>query len=150
MPVLMITVEPARAMRVEFAKWAVRQTPKVRTCSPSAFAVPPGLFTHMPEALLIGSTVDGHPYRSPEEDAALAAASQWRTAVPGEPLPEVPEAAYAPDAVQLPGPEHRPAPAEAAPSEGEGAAITCDVCSRPFTTARGRDTHRRQAHPEAD
>ncbi len=146
----MITVQPSSTMRVEFAKWAVRQTPKVRTCAPSAFSVPPHLFTHMPEELLIGATVDGHPYRSPLEDEALAAASQWHTGVPGEPLPEVPEAAYGPDAVQLPEPEQRPAPAGAAPSEGEGAAIVCDVCSRPFGTARGRDTHRRQAHPEVE
>lgn len=148
----MITVEPARAMRVEFAKWAVRQTPKVRTCSPHAFSVPPRLFTHMPEELLIGSIVDGHAYRSPLEEEALAAASQERTAAPGEPLSEVREAAYAPDAVVLPEPEpeQRPAPADAAPSEGEGAAIVCDVCSRPFGTVRGRDTHRRQAHPEVN
>ncbi|MEU0058681.1 hypothetical protein [Streptomyces sp. NPDC006334] len=148
MPML-ITVQPARDVRVQFATWAVRQTPKVRTCSPTAFAVPPDLFTHMPEELLVGSIVDGHPYRSPLEDEALAPAPQERTPVPGEPQPELLEEAYGPDAVELPGSEQRPAPA-AAPSEGEGAAFTCDVCLRPFGTVRGRDTHRRQAHPEVD
>ncbi|MDX3067086.1 hypothetical protein PV518_33765 [Streptomyces sp. ND04-05B] len=148
----MITVQPVSTLRVEFAKWAVQQTPKVRTCSPHAFAVPPHLFTHMPEELLVGSTVDGHPYRSPLEDEAPAEEPEWLTAVPGEPLPEVPETAYGPDAVPLPvpEPEQRPAPAGAAPSEGKGAAFNCEVCSRPFATSRGRDTHRRQAHPEVN
>jgi hypothetical protein len=145
----MITVQPTREQRVAFAKWAVQQTPKVRTCSPSAFTVPEALFTHMPEELLVGSTVDGHPYRSPLEEEPAVAEPQWHEAVPGEPLPEVPEEAYGPDAVALPEPVRQPAPV-AAHSEGESAAITCDVCSRPFTTSRGRDTHRRQAHPEVD
>ncbi|MER6632311.1 hypothetical protein ABT301_29525 [Streptomyces sp. NPDC000987] len=147
---LMITVQPAAAMRVEFAKWAVRQTPKVRTCAPTAFAVPPRLFTHMPENLLIGSIVDGHLYRSPLEDEALAAAAEWHTAVPGEALPELPGEAYGPDTAQLPTPDPEPVPADVAPSEGEGAGFVCDVCARPFGTVRGRDTHRRQAHQEGD
>ncbi|MEU2264936.1 hypothetical protein ABZ568_00480 [Streptomyces olindensis] len=149
----MIRVQPARERRVDFAQWAIEQTPMVRTCSHIEYAVPPGLFTHMPEELLIGSLVDGHPYRSPVEEESTAATSQWVTGVPGEPLPEVPEEAYGPEAVPLsepePEPELEPAPA-AAPSEGEDAAVTCDVCSRPFSTPRGRDTHRRQAHPEVD
>lgn len=176
MSVNMITVQPAPESRVEFARWAVAQTPKIRTCSPNAFAVPPHLFTDVPEELLIDSLVDGHRYRSPLEDEALAEASQWIIGIPGEPLPPVPETAYGPDAVPLPEPERQLAattpetveaamtavqvamdvahankeqPAGAAPSDGEDATPVCDVCDRPFTTQRGRDTHRRQAHPEA-
>lgn len=167
-----IKVQPVRDLRVDFARWAVAQTPKVRTCSTSEFAVPPQLFTHMPERLLVGSVVDGHPYVSPAGDET----PEPLTTIPGEPLPPVPDFAYPPGAVPLPEQERQLAttspatvdaartavlvaadlaatnheqPAGAAPLEGEGAAITCDVCGRPFGTPRGRDTHRRQAHPEA-
>ncbi|MFF6801133.1 hypothetical protein [Streptomyces sp. NPDC012616] len=173
----MIKVRPARELRVAFARWAVAQTPKVRTCSTNEFEVPPRLFTYAPEELLIGSIVDGHRYRSPLEDERLAAASQVRTGIPEEPLPLLPDSAYGPDAVSLPEPERQlaatspataraamtaavvavdvaaanqqPATPGAAPSEGEGADIVCGVCTRPFTTKRGLDMHRRQAHPEA-
>ncbi|MGY4744150.1 hypothetical protein [Streptomyces sp. ATMOS53] len=173
----LIRVQPTPELRVAFARWAVAQTPKVRTCSTNEFAVPPALFTYAPEELLIGSIVDGHRYRSPLEDERLAAAAEWHTAIPGEALPPVPDSAYGPDAVPLPEPERQlaatstatveaamtaaviavdlaaanqqSATATAAPSEGEGADIVCDVCERPFTTKRGRDMHRRQAHPEA-
>ncbi|MER6557892.1 hypothetical protein ABT300_09015 [Streptomyces sp. NPDC001027] len=173
----MIRVQPAPEVRVAFARWAVAQRPKVRTYSTNEFAVPPALFTWAPEELLIGSVVDGHRYRSPLEDERLAAASEVHTGIPGEALPLLPDSAYGPDAVPLPEPERQlaatsPAAVEAAttadvvavevasadqqaastaaaPSEGEGAGLTCDVCTRPFTTRRGRDMHRRQAHPEA-
>lgn len=174
----MIKVQPARELRVDFARWAVAQSPKVRTCSTMDFAVPPALFTHMPEELLTGSVVDGHPYRSPVEDEALTEAPGWLTGIPGEPLPPLPDSEYGPDAVPLPEPERQfaatspatvqaamtaavvavdlaaanqeqPAIPTAAPSDGDGAGIVCDVCNRPFTTKRGRDMHRRQAHPEA-
>ncbi|MGO4428327.1 hypothetical protein AB4Z54_58805, partial [Streptomyces sp. MCAF7] len=87
----MITVRPVRELRVDFARWAVVQTPKVRTCSTTEFAVPERLFTHMPERLLIGSLVDGHQYVSPAEDERPETeAPELLTAVPGEPLPPVP------------------------------------------------------------
>lgn len=38
---------------------------------------------------------------------------------------------------------------QGADSSGEGGSITCDVCDRSAKSERGRDTHRRQAHPEA-
>ncbi|MFI1703044.1 hypothetical protein [Streptomyces griseoruber] len=165
----MIKVQPVRELRVAFARWAVAQTSKVRTCSTSEFAVPPHLFTHMPERLLIGSVVDGHPYVSPADDETM----QWRTAVPGEPLPPVPDSEYPPGAVQLPEPERQlaattPETVEAAltavlvatevaaggdsstpADEPEGPPYACGLCPREFTTARGRDTHRRQVHREA-
>jgi hypothetical protein len=60
-----IHVQPRRDVRVAFARWAVAQQPKVRTVSADAFGVPAHLFTDMPEGLLRGSLVDGHPYVSP-------------------------------------------------------------------------------------
>lgn len=79
-----------------------------------------------------------------------------RTAVLGEALPLVPEPVYSPDSIPLPPPEPELAdePADeqlragGAPSEREGAPYACDVCARSFASSRGRDTHRRQVHPE--
>ncbi|MGJ3558859.1 hypothetical protein ACR6C2_07720 [Streptomyces sp. INA 01156] len=126
----------------------------MRTASPQAFAAPHPLFTGMPEPLLIGATVDGHRYVSPDEDQEptepadgpelLGVDLPEREGIPGQPLPEVPDEAYPPDAKPLPPPDF--APLEDAPADDDG--ITCDVCSRPFKSERGRDTHRRQAHPE--
>lgn len=134
---VLIRVQPTRARLIDFARWAVAQTPKVRTVSTNTFAVPQHLFTDMPEPLLIGSIVDGHHYVSPDEDEQPASSE-----------------AIGPDSTPL-GPQDF-APLEDAPTEDDdsdasdqGDDLTCDVCSRPFTTARGRDTHRRQAHPEA-
>jgi hypothetical protein len=151
----LITVRPAQALRVDFARWAVAQNPNVRTCSASDFAVPAHLFMHMPERLLIGSTVDGHRYVPVADPEPLTASEDapdgFREALPGEPLPSVPDSAYGPDAVPLDA-------LPTADEEGnrrsdqdvaEGPPYACDLCPRDFTTARGRDTHRRQAHPEA-
>lgn len=66
----MIHVEPVRELRREFAVWATAQDPKVMTVSPSAFAVPDGLYVDVPEVLLVGARVDGHRYVSPTEDGA--------------------------------------------------------------------------------
>lgn len=112
---LTIRVKPAAGLRVAFAKWAIAQTPKVDKCSHVEFCVPPHLFTHMPEELLIGSLVDGHPYVSPDDHPADALA-----------MPE---------------------PADGTATEGQQE-FACDLCGRPFPTERGRNTHRRQAHPE--
>ncbi len=122
----------------------------MRTVSTNTFAVPPHLFTHMPEPLLIGSIVDGHHYVAPDEDQPPASIE----AVPGQPLPEVPADAHGPDSMPLAPPDFAPledAPTEDddSPASAQGDDLACDVCHRPFTTARGRDTHRRQAHPEA-
>ncbi|MER6975702.1 hypothetical protein [Streptomyces carpinensis] len=169
MPPELIRVQPATALRRDFAVWAVAQRPKVRTVSQSVFAVPADQFVKMPERLLIGSVVDGHRYISPDEDQAQPAADTAAAellgvglpeveGIPGEPLPEVPAEAYGPDSTPLPPPEFAPledAPAEDDDSDGSdsgdetGDGFTCDVCSRPFKSERGRDTHRRQAHPEA-
>lgn len=160
----LIRVQPAAALRREFAVWAVAQRPKVRTASHTEFTVPADQFVHMPEHLLVGSIVDGHRYVSPDEDAqALQEPDDSLGAellgvgllegVPGQPLPEVPAEAYGPDSVPL-----REAPADNSDSsdpagdnddQGDGGELLCDVCDRPFKSERGRDTHRRQAHPEA-
>ncbi|WP_411092316.1 hypothetical protein [Streptomyces sp. 049-1] len=66
----MIIVKPERSRLVAFARWATAQTPKVRTVGLAEFGVPPDLFVHAPEEVLIGALVDGHRYVSPSEDAA--------------------------------------------------------------------------------
>ncbi|CAL9537714.1 hypothetical protein [Streptomyces sp. enrichment culture] len=142
-----IRVQPTRDNRVPFAGWACKQNPKVRTVSPQAFAVPHHLFTGIPERLLIGALVDGHRYVSPEEDELLGVFQPEREGIPGEPLPELPDEAGPPDAVPLPAPDY--APLEDAPADHRKDSLACDVCDRPFKSERGRDTHRRQAHPEA-
>ncbi|MEV6738710.1 hypothetical protein AB0N14_17965 [Streptomyces sp. NPDC051104] len=175
MPPELIRVQPTAALRREFAAWAVAQQPKVRTVSHTVFAVPANQFIHMPEHLLIGSIVDGHRYVSPDEDQEqpveqtggaelLGVGLPEREGIPGQPLPEVPAETYGPDSVPLTPPEF--APLEDAPAgdedgsdssdpgdenndQAEDGGFTCDVCNRPFKSERGRDTHRRQAHPEA-
>ncbi|MFI2300166.1 hypothetical protein ACH5AL_15185 [Actinacidiphila glaucinigra] len=156
----LIHIQPVRARRVDFARWAVAQLPKVSTVGPHTFAVPARLFPDIAEELLIGALVDGRPYVSP--DADQAAASPEREGIPGEPLPPVPDAAYPPDAAALPPPDF--APLDDAPASDEGDSdgsdsssdeapnadgrFLCDGCGRDFSTKRGRDLHRRQAHPE--
>ncbi|MET9321994.1 hypothetical protein ABZX75_17635 [Streptomyces sp. NPDC003038] len=158
----MIEVEPAHELRVAFARWAVAQTPKPYTVGPNTFAVPAELFTVAPEEILIGARVDGHQYISPDVDEQEASEhvellgvataeglagglEQERIAVPGEPLPEVPPAAYPPGSVPLEEPGSDSSTPQADGVEG---AFPCDLCARTFTTERGRDHHRRQKHPE--
>ncbi|MFD5788579.1 hypothetical protein ACFWH1_18395 [Streptomyces sp. NPDC127037] len=136
-----IQIRPTPAQRVEFARWAVAQTPKVRTVGPATFSVPAALFAGMPESVLIGATVDGHRYVSPDEDQEQAGEllgvatpegfNETPAAEPGEPLPEEPAPGTAGER-------------EAAP---EGV-FPCSGCDREFTTERGRDAHQRQKHAE--
>jgi hypothetical protein len=153
-----IRVQPAPARRQEFAQWAVAQAPKIRTCSGSEFAVPAGLFADAPEQLLIGALVDGHRYvpvipdvepepPHPPPSAPPTPDTEWQPpllpeqeAIPGEPLPELPDSAYGPDAVLL-----EPAPLDDRPS----APYACGDCDRTFNKDRGLAMHRRQAHPES-
>ncbi|MER6367432.1 hypothetical protein ABT255_03465 [Streptomyces mirabilis] len=150
-----ITVQPARDLRTAFARWAVAQDPKVRTVSPVDFAVPYGLFTSVPEQLLVGAVVDGHAYVIPDEPEPTDPASGLvllgvdqpeREGIPGEPLPEVPVEAYPPDAVPL---DVQPADvsdrSDAAAEDGQP---KCPDCDRPFKSDRALAAHRRQAHPE--
>lgn len=103
----MIQVQPLPHRRQDFARWAVAQTPKVRTTSTHHFAIPAGLYADVPEELLIGSLVDGHRYVSPDEDAAAGGARLLDCGLCHEedgqevhPHPECPERAAA-DAVAL-------------------------------------------------
>ncbi|MFD3978256.1 hypothetical protein ACFWR6_06685 [Streptomyces griseus] len=68
----------------------------------------------------------------------VATEEGFREAAPGEPLPEVPAEAYGPDAVPIPAAD----PDEAV----EG--FPCPDCGKPFSSARGRDTHQRMKHGE--
>ncbi|MFI9026305.1 C2H2-type zinc finger protein [Streptomyces sp. NPDC053560] len=162
----MIHVEPARESRIALARWAVAQTPKVGTAGPNTFAVPADLFTHMPEALLIGARVDGHRYVSPDEDASASAGEGAAEAeltgvarpeglvasTPGEATSDAPEG---PD-----GPETTPPAAvdsgQETPALESGSApdddgeYRCDICGRPFASERGRTTHIRRAHPDGE
>ncbi|MFJ1695663.1 hypothetical protein ACIOHC_11010 [Streptomyces sp. NPDC088252] len=77
-------------------------------------------------------------------------------AVVGGALPEVPASAYGPDSVPLAPAETEdpttftdPAGSGAGDDNGQDGPLPCPDCSRTFTTARGRDSHRRQIHPEA-
>ncbi|MFF5968268.1 hypothetical protein ACFY64_32000 [Streptomyces collinus] len=161
MPPDLIHVRPTPELRRDFAEWAVAQVPKVRTVSSTVFAVPAALFTDVPERLLIGSLVDGHRYISPDEDQQQAAPGSAgddllgvylpeREAVPGEPLPELPDEAYAPDATPLDA-----TPADDGSDESDQSDRTADTgkptcadCGRPFKSDRALNSHRRQAHPE--
>lgn len=167
----MILVTPARELRRAFAGWAVDQDPKVRTASSLEFAVPAALFTTIPEALLIGSTVDGHRYVSPDEDAAggmvLVGEDGPETVVPlapgsvlvGVATDEGFRPPIEPMREAVPGEELPPVPDEAygpdAVELDEAPAIepddkTCPACGRTFSSSRGRDTHQRQAHPDTE
>lgn len=120
----MIQVQPTPELRRAFAVWATEQRPKVRTVSTTAFAVPAELFAAAPEEVLIGALVDGHRYVSPVEDEANGQEAGSELPVPDD-----------------------SDPGDQADDKPEGV-FPCPGCDREFTTARGRDAHRRQAHPE--
>ncbi|MCM1964841.1 hypothetical protein [Streptomyces sp. G1] len=161
---IVIRVTPAAGLRQAFAAWAVQQRPKVRTVSSRSFAVPPKLFTALPEELLLGSYVDGHPYVPvpPEEEPEAPAVLPERECsgrCTGH-LPDLPAEAYPPDAVLLdlvgaeaepphPPPADEPdsAPADTDPGT-PGTACPEPECGRTFDTARGLATHAR-AHAKA-
>ncbi|MFF2612370.1 hypothetical protein [Kitasatospora sp. NPDC058046] len=115
----MIRVRPAASCLRAFAAWAVAQDPKLRTVSAAEFAVPVELFPVVPEDVLAGAVIDGFPYEPPGEAPVESSAP--------EPAVEVSAAAGSP----------------------AGSGAVCDECGRGFSSARGLDTHRRQAHPEA-
>lgn len=171
-----IRIRPTAALRVEFAQWAVAQRPKVDTVGIHEFGVPARLLAGMPESILIGSTVDGHRYASPEEDATLGrpgpgASGPAVLAAVGESVPETVIPLNRPDrsrqlaetsgleqllGTAVPGPSTGAATPDGDRSDstsnkaGEvGGGNSCDVCQRTFSTSRGRDAHRRQVHPEA-
>ncbi|MFF4755560.1 hypothetical protein ACWD5R_31965 [Streptomyces sp. NPDC002514] len=162
----MIEVQPTREQRRAFAAWAVAQLPKIRTVGINAFAVPAALFTEAPEEVLIGALVDGHHYVSPDEEngdevpphpectasatelVGVATPGGLREVMPGQPLPTAIAEADGPDSPPLPGPFENSDSNDRAVEVPEGV-FPCDGCDREFTSARGRETHRRQKHAEA-
>ncbi|MFF2964232.1 hypothetical protein ACFVT1_36315 [Streptomyces sp. NPDC057963] len=85
--------------------------------------------------------------------AAVEAALTEHQATPGDALQEVPATAYATETVPLDPPSSdrsysTPGDEEHPDQEGPGP-YPCPLCTRDFTTVRGRDSHRRQVHPEA-
>lgn len=117
----MIRVEPALDRRECFARWAVAQTPKIRTADHNAFSVPADLFTLAPEETLLGALVDGRPYISPDEELTGYVHPE-RDGISGGWLPEVPPEAYGPDSVPLDF-----APLEDAPAGDEDDQAAGDV-----------------------
>lgn len=141
-----IRIRPADGLRQDFARWAVAQQPKVRTCSTHEFAVPAGLYTHMPDELLVGALVDGHLYVPVEEAHASGTpepepgpAEAERVAEPGELLPDADPSGYPEDAQPL----------DPAETVGEPERVRCGDCPKDFANARALKAHRRQVHPEA-
>jgi hypothetical protein len=134
----MIRVEPARSQRVAFARWAVQQTPKIRTVSATEFACPRDLFIWVPDELLVGAIVDGHRYISPEEVEDPTPDGEESAAAPLDPAPEPDEPGTAANAAQT-----------AVQGAEDGPPYACGICDRELATVRGRDAHRRQAHPGA-
>ncbi|MFD7964356.1 hypothetical protein ACFV5J_26520 [Streptomyces zaomyceticus] len=156
-------IQPAQEQRRAFARWAVAQDPMLRTVGPNTFEVPAEAFAQAPEEILIGAMVNGHRYVSPEEDAREGRAAPGENApetehgaplpeqeaVPGEPLPELPDTAYGPDAVPLDPSDAEGEEAEAGATTDEAVPYGCDVCPKTFSSERGRDSHRRIKHAGA-
>lgn len=153
-----IRIRPAVALRRDFAAWAVVQRPKVRTCGPEAFAVPAPLYVQMPEALLLGATVDGQSYVPVADtvDTPELPQAEPKSEAPG--LPAAPTsdvllgvataAGFAEERTAVPG-EILPAPGEGdEPTEQPDGVFPCDGCDRQFASKRGLRAHRRQAHGE--
>ena len=149
----MIEVQPAPVVLRDFARWATAQTPKVRTVSPHAFAVPDDLFVQAPEELLIGALVDGRRYRSPDEDAMVGTpppgAELLGVATPGfTPAPGDPEADAA-AMVAATSPEAIQAAMTAAVTAADLAASNAEpaTCPIPATTSRPPATSPRASSP---
>lgn len=137
----LIRIQPATARRRAFARWATAQELKVRTVGINTFAVPAPLFVEAPEDVLVGALIDGHRYVSPEEDAREGRAA------PGELLGVATPEGFSQTGT---GPHTGAVPDEEIPDEApdETGMFGCDLCPREFITERGRDSHRRQVHPE--
>lgn len=65
-----VEIQPATAQRRAFAQWARSQNPRIETASATTSRVPVALFTSIPEEILVGSKIDGTPYRSVIEGLA--------------------------------------------------------------------------------
>lgn len=128
----LIRVQPLPELRRPFARWAVAQRPKVRTVSVHTFGVPAQLFADMPEDLLIGARVDGHPYISPLDGTGAVEAA-------GAGAPEL-------TGVDTP-PVHRPGPASGRP-RSDGGLVAVDYATVEDTPADAVSSTATPAPPE--
>ncbi|MEU9576303.1 hypothetical protein [Streptomyces chilikensis] len=162
----MIPVRPDRLLRVEFARWAVAQTPKIRTVSTDTFAVPPHLYPEIPEHLLVGAVVEGEVYVPVASVAAdtdpddpdpgpndvhgdVSASTTPSGIVPvtsADSGPDRPDSDPDPraDTADVPTPAEEPVEAPGSPVDD----LQCPDCTRSFSTLAGLSSHRRHAHPQ--
>jgi hypothetical protein len=59
-----VDVVPAASQRAAFATWAISQDPPLNTNGHESFGVPLKLLPDVPEDVLDGALIDGHPYRA--------------------------------------------------------------------------------------
>lgn len=57
-----VYIEPSREHRRDFARWCLKQTPKIQATTATGSNVPVDLYPSVPVALLAGGRVDGFPY----------------------------------------------------------------------------------------
>jgi hypothetical protein len=158
-----IRIQPTAQLRQEFAVWAVAQTPKVRTVSSVAFAVPVHLFAGIPEELLAGALVEGQPYVPVPRSTAAEPAVEPAAGPAGEEhqrKAEEQEAAAAEPSPPAAGPSP---PADPEPSEPGGGRVVggqgevpaaagrrriCGIggCTRDYANDETLAAHRRKAH----
>lgn len=125
-----IEVTPAAELRTAFARWAVAADPMMRTTSLNTFAVPYALFTAVPEEVLVGALIDGHPYRHVEEGDLMV----------HTPAPE--PVAFT-DVVEVATEEEAEDPFAV-----EDELHVCIDCGDPFASASGLKRHRTRKHKE--
>lgn len=131
-----IHVQPAPALRTEFARYVVAADPHTRMAGGGVFRVRRGIFTHMPEALLDGALIGGTLYQSvadgPGEDATQVTVGELG---PETVLPVVADTGG--DA--LSGEGDTPVPDQAG-------LHVCTDCDKVAASAAGLAAHRRAKH----
>lgn len=138
----MVRVRPARRRRAEFAQYAVSHAGRAaRTLSESEFSIPDSVYVHMPERLLVGATVEGHPY-VPVADEPVAVPGPEGEAPAPEPVDDPANADYGYAHGSLDAPVAEPVVV----SEKSG--VDCPVCGRHMINQKGLDTHMRRAHSD--
>jgi hypothetical protein len=71
-----VHVEPGHEHRRAFARWGLKQSPRLETASASGWDVPLDLYPSVPSELLTGATVDGYPYGVPQPQPQPKAAPE--------------------------------------------------------------------------
>lgn len=155
-----ISVQPAPGQGPALAGWLINHNPYIRTDSANSFAVPPELFTLIPEELLTGSIVDGHAYITPEpetvsgdgSEAAPYAIEFWDNS--GQPPESVPEGMVVTQLDECGKPFTMPEEPGATPDHGlmvsslpnTTPAYACEDCDKVAGSAAGLAAHRRAKH----